>query len=157
MKQHLLSHAARAALIACGLGCGMFTTAPAMAQATPAADSSSGPEIVVVAQIVADRRLPGDESTPLRRGYVGTRDDISDDTCMPAMAGFDEKVVLLLAIAAHLGIRHAETFGANPRRFRQHFQYVALAKSKAAKVGHRSLLAQKFADMCSVFTHRGIT
>jgi len=70
------------------------------------------------------------------------------------MAGFDEKVVLLLAIAAHLGIWHAEAFGANPRRFRQDFQYVALAKSKAAKVGNRGLLAEKLANVCGAFVHK---
>src|SRR5712664_1342996 len=94
-----------------------------------------------LAQIVADRWLLGDESTPLRRGYVGTRDDISDDTRMPAVSGFDQKIVFFGAEAAHLGKWHVEAYGADPRCFRQDFQHIMLAKGKAAKAGNRRLLA----------------
>jgi hypothetical protein len=110
-------------------------------------------EIGVIAQIVADRGLPGDESASLRRGHVGARDDISNDTRVPAVSGFDKKIVLFGAVTAHLGERHAEAFGTDPRRFRQDFQHIALAKGKAAEVSDRCLLAKKLADLCDVFLH----
>ena len=113
-------------------------------------------EIVVIVQIVADRGLAGDEGTPLRRGDVGTRDDFANDTRMPAVSGLDQKVVLFGAVAAHLGKRHTETFRTDPRRFRQDFHHIALAKRKAAKVGNRRLLVKKFADLdcvCAIVTH----
>ena len=62
------------------------------------------------------------------------------------MSGYDEKIVLRLAVAAHFGERHAEAFGTNLRGFRQDLQEIALAKGKAAKSGNRRLLAKKLAD-----------
>src|ERR1700738_4656257 len=59
-------------------------------------------KIIGPAQIVAYRRLPGDEGAPLRRGLIGTRDDVSDDAGVPAVSGFDQKIVLRLAISAAL-------------------------------------------------------
>src|ERR1700738_876748 len=103
-------------------------------------------KIIGPAQIVAYRRLPGDEGAPLRRGLIGTRDDVSDDAGVPAVSGFDQKIVLRLAISAHFGERHAEAVGADPRGFRQDLQQIALAKGKTAKSGNRRLLAKKFAD-----------
>ena len=52
MKQHLLSHVARAALMTYGLSFSLCAATPAMAQTSPtaAADTTSWPEIVVVAQ-----------------------------------------------------------------------------------------------------------
>ena len=72
---------------------------------------------------------------------------------MPAVSGFYEKIVLLYTVAAHFGKRHAEAFGTDTCRFRQDFQHVSLAKSKAAKVGHGGLLVQKLADLRGVFVH----
>ena len=69
------------------------------------------------------------------------------------MSGFDEKIVLRGAVSAHFGERHAEAFGADPRRFRQDLQQIALAKGKAAKAGNRRLLAKKLADFRGVVIH----
>jgi hypothetical protein len=67
-------------------------------------------EIVVLAYIIADRWLPGDEPTALRRARIGAFDR-TDDSRLPTVSGFDEKVLLRGTVAAHLGERHAKAFG----------------------------------------------
>jgi len=91
-------------------------------------------------------RIAGDERTPLRRARIGARDDVAHDARLPAVSGFDEKIILGGAVSAHLAERHAEALGADPRSFRQDIQQIALAKGKAAKAGNCRLLAQKGAD-----------
>jgi hypothetical protein len=103
-------------------------------------------ELFVPAQIVTDRWLPGDECAPLRRGLIGARDDVSDHARFPAVPGFDQKIVLRLAVAADFRERHTQTFGADLCRFRQHFQQIVLTQCKTAEAGDRRLLAEKFAD-----------
>src|ERR1700694_71948 len=109
-------------------------------------------KIIVLAHIVADRWLPSDEGTPLWRTRRRALDR-SDDTGLPAVPGFDQKVVLRGAVPAHFGEWHIEAFGADPRRLRQDFQQIAFAKSKATKAGNRGLLAQKLTYFCGVAVH----
>ena len=78
---------------------------------------------------------------------------MADDARLPAVSGFDEKIVLRGAVSADFAERHAEPFGADPRRFRQDLKQIALAKGKAAEAGNRRLLAKKFADLRGVVTH----
>jgi hypothetical protein len=99
--------------------------------------------MVVLAQIVADRRLAAGERTPLRRTRIGARDGMTDDALLPAASGFDEKIVLLGAVWAHFGERHTQACGADLRRLGQNLQQVGLAKGKAAEAGNRRLLAEK--------------
>src|SRR5450432_396367 len=62
-------------------------------------------EIVVLAYIIADRWLPRDERTALWRAGIGVFDR-TDDSRLPAVSCFDEKVVLRGTVAAHLGEWH---------------------------------------------------
>jgi hypothetical protein len=60
---------------------------------------------------------------------------VADDARLPAISGFDEKIVLLGAVPAHFAERHVKARGADPRRFGQNRQQIALAKGEAAKSG----------------------
>jgi hypothetical protein len=70
-------------------------------------------EIVVLAYIIADRWLPGDERTALWRAGIGVFDR-TDDSRLPAVSCFDEKVVLRGTVAAHLGEWHPRGFRRRP-------------------------------------------
>jgi len=89
----------------------------------------------------------------LWRTCIGARDDTAHDTGLPAEPGFNEKVVFLGPVAAHFAERHAETIGANPRRFRQNCQQIVLAKRKTAKSGYRCLLTKQHMDLGCVLIH----
>ena len=113
-------------------------------------------EIVVPAQVVTDQWSANDEGAPLRRALIGAQGDVADDTGMPAVSGLDDKILLPGAVSAHLAEWHAEAFRADARRLGQDPQHIALAQRKAAKAGHRRLLATQVANLFDNVTHVGL-
>ena len=97
--------------------------------------------------------FPGREGAPLRRTHIGARHHITDHPVLPAIAGDDEKIVLLGAVLAHFAEGHAEALGTDPRRFRQDLHQIALAKREAAKPGDGRLLAKQLLDLCGGVGH----
>ncbi|MEI9981751.1 MAG: hypothetical protein WDN69_00085 [Aliidongia sp.] len=60
---------------------------------------------------------------------------MADDAHHPAMTGFDEKIVLRLAVSSHLAERHIEALGTDAGRFRQDLEQVALTQGKTVEPG----------------------
>ncbi len=108
---------------------------------------------IPVLQITHDRRFTGREGAPLRRSHIGTRHDMADDRIPAAMAGDDDKIVLLGAILPNLAEGHAEAVGAGPRRLGQDFRQIRLAECEAAEAGDSRLLAQQPLACCSGVSH----
>ena len=104
-------------------------------------------ELAVLSQVVADRRLPRDEGAPLRRADVGPRDDIADNSRVPAAASDDEEVVMVRPVLADLAEPDAEARGADARRLRQHFLQIGLTERVAAEARDRRLLPKQSFDL----------
>jgi len=78
---------------------------------------------------------------------------MTDDAVLPAIAGDDEKIVLLGAVLAHFAEGHIEAIGADPDSFGQDLRQIPLAEREAAKPGDGRLLAKQLLDFRGVVGH----
>jgi hypothetical protein len=70
--------------------------------------------------------LSGDERSPLRRAFIGPRNNVADEAGVPAISRFNEKIVLGGAVPAYFAEGDVKPFGADPRRFRQDLQEIGV-------------------------------
>src|SRR5713226_6720182 len=108
---------------------------------------------IPVLQITHDRGFTGRERAPLWRSHIGARHGIADYLIPPAMAGDDDKIVVLGAVLPNLAEGHAEAVGAGPRRLGQDFRQIRHAECEAAEAGDGRLLAQRLLACCSGVNH----
>ncbi len=87
----------------------------------------------VVAQILADYRLPGSEGTTLRCTRIGNRDDLSNHPLVPAYTGFDEQIIFVGTIAADFAKWDVQTVGTDTSGLVKYLDQIILAKSVRAE------------------------